>query len=94
MYYFAPEACSEQDYNGADADIWACAVTLYYMVFGRLPFQGQSQVSLLGLYGLIRGSEPSFERSDVTLLGDCDDFDNLVALLKRMLKKIKKQENQ
>ena len=44
-------------------------------------------MSLLGLYGLIRASEPSFERSDVTLLGECKDFDKLVALLKRMLKK-------
>jgi len=37
-YYFSPEACSGKDYSGESADLWACAVTLYQIVFGKLPF--------------------------------------------------------
>jgi serine/threonine protein kinase len=37
--YFCPEACNDHSYSGKDADLWACAITLYQMVYaGELPF--------------------------------------------------------
>lgn len=40
-YYFSPEEWSGKQYSGADADLWACAVTLYHIVFGKLPFKAE-----------------------------------------------------
>lgn len=36
--YFSPEACKGNKYRGKINDIWACAVTLYYMNFNKMPF--------------------------------------------------------
>ena len=32
-YYFSPEACLGSTYKGRKSDIWACGVTLYYMIY-------------------------------------------------------------
>jgi serine/threonine protein kinase len=32
-YYTSPEACLGALYKGKKSDIWACGVTLYYMIF-------------------------------------------------------------
>jgi len=37
-HFFAPEACTGDDFCGYKADIWAIGVTLYVFVFGRVPF--------------------------------------------------------
>jgi len=39
--YFCPEALTNKPYNGKAADMWACAVTLFEMTFGHLPFTGE-----------------------------------------------------
>eukprot|EP01025_Chloroclados_australasicus_P009882 TRINITY_DN1383_c0_g1_i1.p1 TRINITY_DN1383_c0_g1~~TRINITY_DN1383_c0_g1_i1.p1 ORF type:complete len:679 (+),score=95.20 TRINITY_DN1383_c0_g1_i1:281-2317(+) len=39
----APEMQSGQSYDPFNADIWAMGVCLYVMVFGTLPFQGDSE---------------------------------------------------
>jgi len=41
--YFCPESVKKKTaYNGQSADLWACAVTLYQLVFGKLPFEGKN----------------------------------------------------
>ncbi|KAK9456538.1 kinase-like domain-containing protein [Dipodascopsis uninucleata] len=44
----APELCAvpRVDYSGRAADIWAMGVTLYYLAFGRLPFEKQNIIEL------------------------------------------------
>lgn len=37
-YYFSPEACLGSNYKGRSSDIWACGVTLYFMVTKKYPF--------------------------------------------------------
>jgi serine/threonine protein kinase len=44
--FFSPEACAGEKYSGKIADIWACAVTLYQMVFGKLPFNSANRIGL------------------------------------------------
>jgi serine/threonine protein kinase len=45
--FFSPEACAGEKYSGKTADIWACAITLYQIVFAKLPF---NSVNRIGLY--------------------------------------------
>ncbi|XAR59959.1 Non-specific serine/threonine protein kinase [Bertholletia excelsa] len=40
--FTAPECCLGQTYHGKAADTWAVGVTLYYMVFGKYPFLGDT----------------------------------------------------
>ena len=37
-YYFSPEACIGASYKGRKSDIWACGITLYFMIFKKHPF--------------------------------------------------------
>ncbi|CAG9460235.1 unnamed protein product [Pedinophyceae sp. YPF-701] len=36
--FLAPEICRGEEYSGKAADLWAAGVTLFMMLFGRLPF--------------------------------------------------------
>ena len=38
-YYNAPEACMGSTYKGRKSDIWACGITLYYMIYKQFPFE-------------------------------------------------------
>ena len=38
-YYFSPEACLGSAYKGRKSDIWACGVTLYFMIYKCYPFE-------------------------------------------------------
>lgn len=42
-FYFSPELCNEKVYKGKPVDVWACGVTLYYMVLKKFPFCPISQ---------------------------------------------------
>lgn len=44
------------EYEGRPVDIWALGVTLFYMVSGRLPFDGPN---LLKLSEVVRKEEPT-----------------------------------
>ena len=48
-HFFAPELCDEnvKEYSGCAADIWALGVTLYAMVYNRLPFLAPTEMDLL-----------------------------------------------
>ncbi|KAK8898586.1 hypothetical protein M9Y10_000878 [Tritrichomonas musculus] len=37
--FLSPEECSGEKFNGKPADVWAYGITLYSSLFGRLPFQ-------------------------------------------------------
>lgn len=52
--YLAPEVCKGQKYKGRQSDIWACGITLFYMVTGKLPFGGSS---IPELYSKIQNDE-------------------------------------
>eukprot|EP00842_Homolaphlyctis_polyrhiza_P001736 jgi/Hompol1/2563/HPOL_005505-RA len=54
--FYAPEMCVARhgELSGKALDIWAIGVTLYCMIYGRLPFHGNS---LLTLYENIRTLE-------------------------------------
>jgi serine/threonine protein kinase len=81
--YFSPEACLGVSYSGKDADLWACAVSLYQLAFSKLPFSGNERNKL---YKNITESEPEFENSKL-VMKDCTNFDLLVDLLKKMMTK-------
>jgi len=44
--YLSPEICAGEEYDGFAADIWALGVSLYYFVFGKLPFESESVADL------------------------------------------------
>jgi len=37
--FLAPETWGKAKFKGKGADIWAGGVTLYYLIFGKLPFR-------------------------------------------------------
>jgi serine/threonine protein kinase len=45
--YFAPELFAEEEMKGKKTDIWSCGVTLYYMLYKKLPFNGFDHDSLM-----------------------------------------------
>lgn len=36
--FYSPEQCTGKPYEGKPTDIWACGVSLYVFLFGKLPF--------------------------------------------------------
>lgn len=36
--FYSPEQCTGKPYEGKPTDIWACGVSLYILLFGKLPF--------------------------------------------------------
>ena len=81
--YFCPESCSTVKYSGKNADLWACGVTLYQLVFAKLPFTGKDRMKL---YENIKHSSPEYVKDQVKIT-ECTDFELLVDLLTKMFKK-------
>uniref|UniRef100_T1JPE8 Protein kinase domain-containing protein n=1 Tax=Strigamia maritima TaxID=126957 RepID=T1JPE8_STRMM len=71
--FMAPEALedSRNKYSGKAADIWACGVTLYSFVVGRVPFHDNN---VLALYSKIRNQPLRFPESSVI----SEDLRNLI----------------
>ena len=40
--FLAPETWGKEKFKGKGADIWAGGVTLYYLIFGKLPFMARN----------------------------------------------------
>ena len=62
--YHSPEACNVrqgQTYSGKAADLWACGVTLYQMIFKKLPFVHQGGITCL--HESVCNHEPTYELS-------------------------------
>ncbi|XP_055309201.1 testis-specific serine/threonine-protein kinase 4 [Sitodiplosis mosellana] len=45
--YISPEILHQRSYNPLSADIWACGVILFAMVFGKLPFDDSGSIQHL-----------------------------------------------
>lgn len=45
--YISPEILHQRPYNPLAADIWACGVILFTMVFGNLPFDDSKSIQKL-----------------------------------------------
>lgn len=76
-YYYSPEACMGSTFKGRKSDIWACGITLYYMIYKKHPF---ISTVIPDLFKKIRKNEPEYpETTEVDPL--------LLDLLKKVLKK-------
>lgn len=64
-YFFAPECCSSdsEKFSGKSADIWALGITIYALVYKRLPFWADS---LLGIFEVIRNTDITFPPARLT----------------------------
>lgn len=81
--YYCPEACSGGGYSGEQADIWACGITLYQMVFGgKLPFVSK-QNNIKELYAQILNDEPEYNQVDIK--ADIENKDTILTLIQSML---------
>lgn len=78
-YFFAPECCNTniRTFSGKAADIWALGITIYALVYQKLPFWADS---LLGIFEVIHNSEILYERNDLVT----EDFEDL---LRKILEK-------
>ena len=75
--FSAPEVVTLQkrDISGKATDIWAMGITLFCLIFGRLPFV---TINIMELYEMIRDLDPQYP----------DDIDpTLLDLFEKMLKK-------
>lgn len=45
--YISPEILHQKPYNPLLADVWACGVILFAMIFGRLPFEETGSIGKL-----------------------------------------------
>jgi NIMA (never in mitosis gene a)-related kinase len=59
-YYFSPEVCLGSNYKGRKSDIWACGITLYFMMLKKHPFTSSN---IPDLYRKIQFEEPYFPSS-------------------------------
>ncbi|KAI8918052.1 kinase-like domain-containing protein [Entophlyctis helioformis] len=67
--FYSPEMCTARHGNiqAKGVDIWAIGVTLYCMLYGRIPFSGRT---ILDLYENIRTAEPTYPADIDPLLLD------------------------
>ena len=60
LYYMAPEQLEGGEAD-ARSDVWALGCVLYEMAAGKRPFQGESQVGLIG--SILKDEAPSLEEA-------------------------------
>ena len=70
--FLSPEACHVGSYSGFHSDIWAAGVTLFVLLFGKLPFFGPG---ILGMYNAILNDDPDIPESA------CSDLEDLLVKL-------------
>jgi serine/threonine protein kinase len=82
--YFAPELFTATVYDPFAADIWSLGISLYAVLFGKVPFQGDD---ISAQQDLVVESEPEFPKEDEV---DSDAID----LIRKMLVKDPKKRIQ
>ena len=55
--FFAPEMCTGEAFRGRGADVWAAAVSLWYMCYRTYPFQASHASKA---FDVILTEEPSY----------------------------------
>lgn len=58
--FLAPEACRGGKYKGKPADIWAVGVTLYCLLYAKVPFGGDS---IAAIFKSIQNDNPVFPKN-------------------------------
>eukprot|EP00164_Ancoracysta_twista_P006274 GFYU01008716.1.p1 GENE.GFYU01008716.1~~GFYU01008716.1.p1 ORF type:complete len:329 (-),score=90.43 GFYU01008716.1:191-1177(-) len=67
--YVAPEVLGDNGYDGVKADIWSCAIILYVLMAGCLPFDDQNMTELFKKIMNVKITYPShFSSGSVELL--------------------------
>jgi serine/threonine protein kinase len=48
-HFFAPEACDPEldSYRGKPCDVWALGVTLFSLIFNRVPYLGDTEYNIM-----------------------------------------------
>ena len=77
--YMAPEICGDSGEVDGRADIYSLGITLFHMVCGRIPFQGDSVGKMLRQHAKTPLPDPRVFREDLP--------DEVVALIRRMTEK-------
>lgn len=76
IMFSPPEKFTSTLYDPFAGDVWSLGVTLYNMLFGKLPFEGQN---VFQVQNLIKTAEPNYPEDD--------EYKDAVDLIKQMLKK-------
>ena len=68
--FMCPEMCEAKPYRGRVADCWALGVCLWFMLFGKPPFEGST---IVALYEAIRDKELEFPEG-IEVSDECKDL--------------------
>jgi len=87
--FFSPEMCSigNSKFSGYFHDIWCCGITLYSMLFGRLPFIKRLSQTNLNNISMIFGIHNAILKNDLYIPKNKEVSDEVVDLLTKLLKK-------
>jgi len=76
--YAAPEITLFKPYNGLKSDIWSFGILIYFMIYGRFPYDIDEDEDVSSLFSKIQTESFSLEHEDRVI---SDDFKHLIPLL-------------
>eukprot|EP00756_Hemistasia_phaeocysticola_P034653 Hpha_TRINITY_DN16534_c3_g1::TRINITY_DN16534_c3_g1_i4::g.133625::m.133625/K07359/CAMKK2; calcium/calmodulin-dependent protein kinase kinase 2 len=72
-FFYPPEACTGKCFGSKGQDVWALGVTLYLLLFGRVPF-GFGARGVLQLSMRLESDELELDVPGVSLSSECREF--------------------